>query len=91
VLDATIVSIALPTIAHDFGEPVLRLNGAITVYLLPSALFIPISGWLSDRFSAKRVFLGSLIVFVIGSLLCGLSTNSVALVGSRFCKGRPRR
>src|SRR3954467_13041287 len=67
-LDSTIIATALPTIAQSLGETPLRLNVAITCYLLSLAVFVPISGWTADRFGARRVFTAAIIVFTIGSI-----------------------
>ena len=74
-LDSTIIATALPTIADSIGESPLRLNVAITCYLLSLAVFIPISGWTADRFGARRVFTAAIIVFTIGSIGCGLAQS----------------
>lgn len=86
-LDATIVATALPTMARDLNEPTIRLNSTITVYLLASAIFIPISGWLADRFGSKAVFRSAILVFTAASVLCGLSPNLEALLAARFLQG----
>src|SRR3984893_12123673 len=78
-LDSTIIATALPTIAHSIGETPLRLNVAITCYLLSLAVFIPISGWTADRFGPRRVFTGAIVVFTLGSIGCGLSNSLPAL------------
>ena len=74
-LDSTVIATALPTIAHSLGETPLRLNVAITCYLLSLAVFIPISGWTADRFGARRVFSFAIVVFTLGSIACGVSTT----------------
>ena len=74
-LDSTIIATALPTIARSIGESPLRLNVAITCYLLSLAVFIPISGWTADRFGARRVFSAAIVVFTLGSIACGLRTR----------------
>ncbi|HTV88814.1 MAG TPA: DHA2 family efflux MFS transporter permease subunit [Stellaceae bacterium] len=86
-LDSTIIATALPTIAHSMGETALRLNVAITCYLLSLAVFIPISGWTADRFGARRVFTGAVIVFTLGSVGCGLSQSLWMLVVARIVQG----
>jgi EmrB/QacA subfamily drug resistance transporter len=86
-LDSTVIATALPTIAHSLGEAPLRLNVAITCYLLSLAVFIPISGWVADRFGARRVFTGAIVVFTLGSVACGLSNSLPALVLSRILQG----
>src|ERR687884_1149411 len=72
-LDSTIIATALPAIGDSLGENPLRLNVAITCYLLSLAIFIPVSGWTADRFGARTVFRGAIIVFVLGSIGCALS------------------
>jgi EmrB/QacA subfamily drug resistance transporter len=86
-LDSTVIATALPTIARALGESALRLNVAITCYLLSLAVFIPISGWVADRFGARRVFTGAIIVFTLGSIACGMSNSLAALVASRVLQG----
>jgi EmrB/QacA subfamily drug resistance transporter len=86
-LDSTVIATALPTIAHSLGETALRLNVAITCYLLSLAVFIPISGWTADRFGARRVFGSAVVVFTLGSIACGISTTLPQLVGARILQG----
>ncbi len=86
-LDSTVIATALPTIARSLGESPLRLNVAITCYLLSLAVFIPISGWTADRFGARRVFSGAIVVFTLGSIACGVSTTLSALVAARILQG----
>src|SRR5258707_7933058 len=70
-LDSTIIATALPAIGSSIGESPLRLNVAITCYLLSLAVFIPISGWTADRFGARRVFSAAILVFTLGSIARG--------------------
>jgi MFS family permease len=86
-LDSTIIATALPTIAADIGETPLRLNVAITCYLLSLAVFVPISGWTADRFGARRVFTAAIVVFTTGSIACGLSNSLWMLVLARIVQG----
>ncbi len=86
-LNSTVIATALPTIAHSLGETPLRLNVAITCYLLSLAVFIPISGWTADRFGARRVFSFAIVVFTLGSIACGVSTTLPELVGARILQG----
>ena len=65
-MDATVIATALPTIARDFGESALALNLAITCYLLSLGIFLPLSGWLADRFGARTVFTSAIVVFTLG-------------------------
>src|SRR5438067_10972097 len=83
-LDSTIIATALPTIGQSIGESPLRLNVAITCYLLSLAVFIPISGWTADRFGARRVFSAAIVVFTLGSIGCGLSHSLWMLVVARI-------
>lgn len=86
-LDSTIITTAIPTMAVDLGTTVLRLNLAVTAYVLTLAMFIPVSGWLADRFGARRVFVIALLVFTGSSALCGLATNLSELVSARCLQG----
>src|SRR6202030_2044946 len=86
-LDSTIIATALPAIGHSLGENPLRLNVAITCYLLSLAVFIPISGWTADRFGARRVFTGAIIVFTLGSIACGFAQSLWMLVLARIVQG----
>src|SRR3954470_17025097 len=86
-LDSTIIATALPTIAHSIGETPLRLNVAITCYLLSLAGFVPISGWTADRFGARRVFSAAIVVFTLGSIACGLANSLPVLVVARIVQG----
>ena len=86
-LDSTIIATALPTIGRSIGESPLRLNVAITCYLLSLAVFIPISGWTADRFGARRVFSAAIVVFTLGSVGCGVATSLWMLVIARIVQG----
>src|SRR5215468_1251604 len=86
-LDSTVIATALPTIAHSLGESPLRLNLAITCSLLSLAVFIPISGWTADRFGARRVFSGAIVVFTLGSIGCGFADSLATLVVARVVQG----
>jgi EmrB/QacA subfamily drug resistance transporter len=86
-LDSTVLATSLPAIAASLEVNPLRLNLAITSYLLSLAVFIPISGWVADRWGARNVFRAAILVFVTGSICCGLSTSLLQLVGSRILQG----
>jgi hypothetical protein len=79
-LDSTVIATALPQIAASLGEDPLRLNLAITSYLLSLAVFIPLSGWVADRFGARRVFRAAIVIFTPGSVCCGVSNALPELV-----------
>jgi EmrB/QacA subfamily drug resistance transporter len=86
-LDSTVIATALPTMARAFGYDPVRMNVALTSYLLSLTVFIPASGWVADRFGTRNVFRAAIIVFTIGSILCGLSNGLVELVASRVLQG----
>ena len=87
MLDATVISTALPAMAKSLGEDPIKLNLAITSYLLSLAVFIPISGWMADRFGARTVFRAAIVIFTIGSVLCGVSQSLPQLVAARIAQG----
>ena len=86
-LTATVIAAALPAMAVALNEPVLSLNLAITGYLVGAAVFLPISGWLADRFGARTILLIAVIGFVLSSVLCGLSQTIEQLVVARTLQG----
>lgn len=86
-LDGTILTTATPAIAASLGENPLRINLAITSYLLTLIICMPASGWLADRFGARRVFCAALGVFTLGSMLCGLSHSLPMLLAMRMVQG----
>ena len=86
-MDSTVISTSLPAIAHDIGVGPITLKLALTSYMVALAIFIPLSGWMADRFGAKRIFRAAILVFVAGSVLCALSGSLVAFVLSRFLQG----
>jgi EmrB/QacA subfamily drug resistance transporter len=86
-LDSTVLATALPEIARSLGESPLHLNLAITSYLLSLAIFIPVSGWIADRFGARRVFCAAIVVFTLGSISCGFADSFWHLVLSRVVQG----
>ncbi|WP_038360225.1 MFS transporter [Bosea sp. 117] len=86
-LDSTVISTSLPAIAIDLHEDPIALKLALTSYLLSLAVFIPVSGWMADRFGARTVFRGAIIVFTVGSLFCGLATSLPDFVAYRIIQG----
>ncbi|HVO05107.1 MAG TPA: MFS transporter [Candidatus Cybelea sp.] len=86
-LDSTVLATALPAIAHSLGENPIRLNLAISSYLLSLAVFIPASGWFADRFGARHVFRAAILVFLAGSICCGFGTSLYGFVASRVLQG----
>ena len=87
ILDATIVNVALPTFGRVFETSIQSLQWIITGYMLASAAVIPISGWLSDRYGSKRVYLTALVMFTLGSMLCAAATSAVMLSVFRVIQG----
>ncbi len=87
ILDNTVVNVALPTLGRVFGTDLNVLQWVVTAYLLAQAAVIPLSGWLSDRFGVKRVYLVSLVLFTAGSALCGLAPNAEVLIATRSLQG----
>jgi EmrB/QacA subfamily drug resistance transporter len=87
ILDTTVVNVALPTLGRVFATDISLLQWVIAAYMLAQAAVIPLSGWISDRFGAKRVYLTSLILFTLGSALCGLAQSGEMLIGTRILQG----
>ena len=87
LMDATIVNVALPTLGLDFGASTDTLEWIVTGYLISLAIWIPASGWISDRFGSKRTFAFALVVFTIGSALCGLAWSAGSLIAFRMLQG----
>ncbi|MBL8384206.1 MAG: MFS transporter [Burkholderiales bacterium] len=86
-MDSTVIATSLPVIAADLGVNPISLKLALTAYLVSLAVFIPISGWMADRFGSKTVFRLAIGVFMLGSLLCGLSSSLGGFVAARFLQG----
>jgi EmrB/QacA subfamily drug resistance transporter len=86
-MDSTVITTSLPAIATDIGESPLALKLALTSYLVSLAVFIPISGWVADRYGSRSVFAVAIVVFMGGSLLCAVSDTLTAFVISRFLQG----
>src|SRR5262250_795699 len=86
-LDSQIISTSLPQMATSFGVSPPQMSAAITSYLISLAIFIPISGWIADRFGARQVFCAAIAFFTLGSVLCGLSNSLASLVLSRIVQG----
>lgn len=87
ILDGTILNTAVPVMAEELDVSALSMKAVVTTYMLSLAVFIPISGWVADRFGTRRVFRGAVALFTIGSLLCGLALNLEMLVASRIVQG----
>ena len=87
VLDATIVNVALSKIMASFGVSVDKVEWVLTAYLLVFGVMLPTSAWIADHFGYKRTYFFSLMLFTIGSFLCGLSWNENVLIFFRIIQG----
>ena len=86
-MDTTILNTAIPAIAEALHVTVLNMKAVMASYTLSLAVFIPVSGWMADRFGTRRVFASAIAVFTLGSLLCGISTSIQVLVLCRVFQG----
>jgi EmrB/QacA subfamily drug resistance transporter len=86
-LDTTILNTAVPTIASALGIAPLSMKSVLSSYTLSVAVFIPVSGWVADRYGTRRVFSTAIGIFTLGSLLCGLSTDIHLLILFRVVQG----
>lgn len=86
-LDATILNTALPAMASDLGQSPLNMQSAIIAYAITLAIMMPLSGFLADKLGSRKLFMGSMVVFIIGSVLCAASTNLGLLVIARVIQG----
>jgi EmrB/QacA subfamily drug resistance transporter len=87
ILDTTIVNVALATLGRDLHSSIAEIQWVVTGYMLALAAVIPVSGWTAERFGAKRMYLISLVLFTVGSMLCGISTTTTELVVFRVLQG----
>ncbi|MDR2232103.1 MAG: DHA2 family efflux MFS transporter permease subunit [Tannerella sp.] len=87
VLDSTIVNVSLPKIMSSFGVGLSTIQWVSTSYMLTMAAMLPTSGWLADKFGYKRVYFSGLLLFTVGSALCGMSDNITTLIISRIIQG----
>src|ERR1022692_3202738 len=86
-LDTTILNTAVPAIAKALAVAPLSMKAVLSSYTLSLAVFIPISGWMADRFGTRRVFSSAIGLFTLGSFLCGISSNIHVLVACRILQG----
>jgi EmrB/QacA subfamily drug resistance transporter len=86
-VDSTVIATALPAMARTFHADPLHMSVALTSYLISLSVFIPASGWVADHFGAKRVFAIAIVIFTIGSIMCGLAPSLWFLVLSRVVQG----
>lgn len=86
-VDSTVITTSLPMIARDLGVAPIVLKLGLTSYLVSLAVFIPISGWMTDRVGGRVVFCSAIAMFMISSMLCGLSRSFAFFVAARFMQG----
>src|ERR1700761_7888708 len=86
-LDTTILNTAVPAISSALHVTALSMKAVLARYTLSLAIFIPISGWMADRFGTRRVFASAIGLFTLGSFLCGISGNIHLLVACRILQG----
>ncbi len=87
VLDTTIANVALPSMRADLGASADTINWVLTSYIVASAIVMPLSGWMSERFGRKEVFVGSVAGFVLTSMLCGIAWSLDTMVFFRMAQG----
>jgi EmrB/QacA subfamily drug resistance transporter len=83
----TVITTALPAMAQAFGSDPVHLSLGVTAYMLSLAIFIPLSGWVADRYGSRTIFRAAIGVFTLASVFCGLSNNLVELVAARVVQG----
>jgi len=86
-VDSSVIATSLPEISRDLSVDPIALKLALTSYLLSLAVFIPISGWMADKFGARTIFRAAIVVFTLGSLACGFATSLLDLVAYRIVQG----
>ncbi len=84
ILDTSVVNIAIPTMESAFNANTNQIQWVLTGYMLTLGVLIPISGWMTDRFGAKHLFLFSLLMFTVGSALCGMAWNTSSIIFFRI-------
>jgi EmrB/QacA subfamily drug resistance transporter len=87
LLDTAIITTSLPRMAQSFDVAPVALSIGLSIYLVSVAAFVPLAGWLSDRFGARRVFLSSIILFSLASLACGMAQTLPAFMAARAFQG----
>ncbi len=87
ILDVTVVSVAQRTFIGEFGSSQAVVGWTMTGYSLALATVIPITGWAADRFGTKRLFIGSVLAFTLGSMLCAVAWNILSLIIFRVVQG----
>jgi MFS transporter, DHA2 family, multidrug resistance protein len=87
VLDTTIANVSIPTIAGDMGVSPSQGTWVITSFAVANAISVPLTGWLTQRFGQVRLFVGSVLLFMLASLLCGMSSSLELLIAARVMQG----
>jgi EmrB/QacA subfamily drug resistance transporter len=86
-LDSTVIATALPAMAKSFHADPLHMSVALTSYLISLAVFVPASGWVADRYGARQVFRAAIVIFTLGSIMCGVAPSLPVLVFARIVQG----
>src|SRR5271154_2262441 len=86
-LDGTVIATALPQMGKSFHVNPVDLNMGMTAYLLMLAVFIPISGWVADRYGTRTIFMSAIAVFTLSSIFCGLSAGLWQFTAARVVQG----
>ena len=87
VLDVTVVNVGIPAIMSAFGIGISSAEWVVTAYMITMTIMLPSSGWIADRFGNKRIYILGLILFTLGSWLCGRAQSDAFLIGSRALQG----
>ena len=87
VLDSSIANVSIPAIAGDMGVSPSQGTWVITSFAVANAISVPLTGWLTQRFGQVRLFVGSVLLFVLASWLCGLAPNIESLIAFRVLQG----
>src|SRR5215210_7847707 len=87
ILDTTIVNVALETLSRELDAPLNTIQWVATGYLLALATVIPLTGWMSERFGSRRIWMTSVALFGLGSALCGLAWSAESLIAFRVLQG----
>jgi EmrB/QacA subfamily drug resistance transporter len=87
IVDTTVVNVALHDLAREFGVSITDVHWVASGYLLALAIAIPLAGWASERFGAKRVWMTSVALFLAGSMLAGISWSIDSLIAFRLVQG----
>ena len=87
ILDTTVINVAIDRLAIDFNTSLTTIQWVVTGYTLALAAVIPLTGWAADRFGTKRIYIWSLVLFMLGSILSGLAWSAGSLIAFRVLQG----